>query len=689
MSAPMLAHLASASGAVTSIAINALWEDALLVACVWLLLRVWPGLNAATRYLVWSATLIATAIVPVATTLPFLVSSSPATATRDTAVRAPMPMVTHALTAAPVAASKAATHPSHAAQPPANATPARSQAAPLRLPDRFRMTWPLPLAIGVLAAWGLLALALLAKLAIGLARLEGLKRDALPLPVEYRDAMARWTAANKGSREVRLCVSDEIDVPVAVGLFDSMILIPRALLERLSEAEVDQISLHELAHLRRADDWSNGFQRLVLALFAWNPAVLFVGRQLDLEREVACDDWVLALTGLVRPYALCLTKMAETSSWPYRPMPAPGVFATRRHISLRIERLLGAGRNAATNLSLGPAAATIAIVAALAFAMQLVAPSVAASVETLAANGTATHEPVTQTARDTATQTAHSAAAHTEATKLVERSQTLVAKHETAVVAKRQTIVAAASPSPSAPATPTLPTPHLPALPRAIHVSATHVHVPAMHLDVPGVDVDVPAMTVPMPQLASAAAALHVAQASSTRNCSGCQMSGVDWSGRDMRNVSYTGVDLSKAKLQGTNFGGGVFNGVDFTGATLRNASFRGAHLVGCDFSHADLTGVDFTGATISGCQFTGAQLPSAQLRAVLNTCTGCDFSHANLSGLDLSGVRASGIDFTHANLANVNFSGAHFVGTDFTGADLHGVNLSGAELNGCDLSGV
>ena len=42
---------------------------------------------------------------------------------------------------------------------------------------------------------------------------------------------------------------------------------------------------------------------------------------------------------------------------------------------------MGAGRNAATNLSLGPAAATIAIVGALAFAMQLVAPSVAASIQ--------------------------------------------------------------------------------------------------------------------------------------------------------------------------------------------------------------------------------------------------------------------------------------------------------------------
>ena len=37
------------ASAVAAIALNALWQDALLVLCVWLLLRAWPRLNAATR----------------------------------------------------------------------------------------------------------------------------------------------------------------------------------------------------------------------------------------------------------------------------------------------------------------------------------------------------------------------------------------------------------------------------------------------------------------------------------------------------------------------------------------------------------------------------------------------------------------------------------------------------------------
>ena len=246
------------------------------------------------------------------------------------------------------------------------------------------MTLPLPLTLGIFALWLVLGTYALARLIVGLARLEQLKRDALPLPIEYRDSMPQWLSANRGGRDVRLCVSDETDVPVAVGLFDAYDFDSAHAADHLSEPEVDQICLHELAHLRRADDWSNGAQRVIEALLGWNPAAQFIGQQLDLEREVACDDWVLSFVGKVRPYALCLTKMAETASWPRHPIPAPGVFATRKHISLRIERLLGAGRNIATTLALGPAAVAIIVVAAIALLIGVVAPTVAAPVVAVA-----------------------------------------------------------------------------------------------------------------------------------------------------------------------------------------------------------------------------------------------------------------------------------------------------------------
>ena len=275
--------------------------------CVWLLLRAWPKINAATRYIVWSATLAAALVVPIATTLAVLYARRRPIATTHAAAYRRRARVTPVLLGARNCATRRAMR-------SYRGSTARSCAGIPVCPDARDVTIPVPVAFGVFALWLVLAGYALVRLAIGLLRLEQLKRDALPLPVEYRDAMPQWLRANKGARDVRLCVSDETDVPVAVGLFDAMILIPHSLLDRLSEPEVDQICLHELAHLRRADDWTNGLQRLISALLGWNPAAQFIGQQLDLEREVACDDWVLSFVGTVRPYALCLTKMAETAS---------------------------------------------------------------------------------------------------------------------------------------------------------------------------------------------------------------------------------------------------------------------------------------------------------------------------------------------------------------------------------------
>ncbi|MBV9701043.1 MAG: pentapeptide repeat-containing protein [Candidatus Eremiobacteraeota bacterium] len=654
------------ASALSATALNALWEDALLVVCIALLLRLWPRINAATRYTVWGATLVAAFALPLATTLAFF-----ATPHADVAQHR---YVASVHTAARMPAAQTGLPRSNvlqrAAAPPA--------VAPQR--ERIRFTLPVPLAIAVFVAWLLLVVYALVRLTIGLMRLEQLKRDALPLPVEYRESMPQWTRASKGARDVRLCISDDTDVPVAVGLFDSVILVPHTLLDGLSQNEVDQICLHELAHLRRGDDWSNGVQRVLIALLGWNPAAQFIGQQLDLEREVACDDWVLSLGGMVRPYALCLTKMAERAAWPRHPIPAPGVFATRKHISLRIERLLGAGRNIATNLSLAPAAAAVAVVGAIALLTTAVAPSVAAS---------SVVSPSVPTASATVPSPEKPAA------------------EKTREIVRYVRVAVAPNPGAAATATPSA------TVPRVVHVPGTHVHVPAHTVRLPEINVDVPEQTIPIPSvpnidatriknevnsevrksLSSALAAAKMGRLAQNspngRNCSGCEFGAVNWSGRDMRGVNYSGVDLSNATLNGTNFSDGKFNGVDFTYANLRNASFRGAQMTGCDFSHADLTGTDFTGSRLSGCQFTGARLGSSQLRDVLNSCTGCDFSKADLRGLNLSNVRANGDDFTGADLRDVNFAGAELAGIDFSDARLDGANLTGTVFNGSDLGGV
>jgi len=671
---------------------NSLWEAALIALVVWAILRLVPNASATTRYAAWSCALAASLLLPLATSFSSITVTQ--TAVRGSASGSQLQHAASAQQRTNAAATRRAAV-RNTVSPPHAATQASAPAASrpaLRLPDRFRFALPEWLAIGLFAAWGLATLALLVRLGVNLYRLERLKADALPLPIDYRERLSKWAAADKGGRDVRLCICDRIEVPVAVGLFDSMILIPQHLLDTLSQDEIDQIMLHELAHLRRADDWTNGVQRVIQSLFFFNPAVLFIAQQLDLEREVACDDWVVRQTESVRPYASCLTKMAEVTAWPHRAMAAPGVFVTRRGLSVRVERLLRAGRDIRTSISFGPAGAVVASFIVMFFVLQSVAPTFAFTLQ----------EDITIPA-----QHIHipPQIVHVPATNINTKAQQIHRGATNVRVSGFNVDV---------------PSQH-------VHVSGTNVKVPPMNIDIPAqnVHVHIPKTAVvpnvpPVPSdtidnavragmagaaigMSAAARAMAHAQSSmqyaQTRtvqrdfqkfNCVGCDYSNQNLSGHSFRNVKLNGADFSHDNLQNADFGGSDLVGVDFSGADLRGASFRGARLSGCDFSNANVDGVSFDGAEVTGCDINARALSPAQARQWLRTCkNGCDFSHANLRGQDLSGFEMTGIDLSDADLTGANLSGAKLTGVDLSGARLDGANVTDAEFTGCDFSQV
>lgn len=112
-------------------------------------------------------------------------------------------------------------------------------------------------------------------------------------------------------RQAELCTSAYVDSPSVIGFFAPRLLIPEGLFSKLTEPELRQIILHECEHLRRGDDWINLMQKVVLALFPLNPALLWLDRRLSLERELACDAGVVASTSAPFDYANCLTRLAE------------------------------------------------------------------------------------------------------------------------------------------------------------------------------------------------------------------------------------------------------------------------------------------------------------------------------------------------------------------------------------------
>lgn len=114
-------------------------------------------------------------------------------------------------------------------------------------------------------------------------------------------------------RAAEVWLSDDVRIPTALGLFKPLIVIPPWALEELSASELNSVLIHELEHLRRWDDWTNLAQKILAAVFFFHPAVWWLDRKLALEREMACDEAVLAQTGDRHGYAACLVRVAEKS----------------------------------------------------------------------------------------------------------------------------------------------------------------------------------------------------------------------------------------------------------------------------------------------------------------------------------------------------------------------------------------
>jgi len=94
------------------------------------------------------------------------------------------------------------------------------------------------------------------------------------------------------SADVRI-TSEHIEPSVA-RVFHPLVLLPAALLGRLTPAQLSAVLAHEREHIARRDNLTAHAQRLVEALFWFHPLVWFIGVQLREERERACDEAVLA-----------------------------------------------------------------------------------------------------------------------------------------------------------------------------------------------------------------------------------------------------------------------------------------------------------------------------------------------------------------------------------------------------------
>lgn len=293
--------------------VNALPLSLLLVTGAWLFLRAARRVNAATRHVVWWVVLALVLLLPFK----------------------PEPV---SVDAAPETGSASA-------------------AMVIELGEgRTELQW---IAIAMTSVTGMLLLRLL----LHCVSLHWLKWRAAKLDPAR---LNHWRERAGLGRRVTLRESRRVHSPIACGYLFPAIILPAGFRERTSEEDLDHVLLHELGHLARRDDFTQLAARLVEAIAWWHPLALFALRRIELEREVACDDWAIALTTGPTQYAGTLTRLVEARLGDEASALAPGIGGRRSQFARRIERLLNPRRNARPRLAFGATGATLLMLAAVA-----------------------------------------------------------------------------------------------------------------------------------------------------------------------------------------------------------------------------------------------------------------------------------------------------------------------------------
>jgi bla regulator protein blaR1 len=283
--------------------------------------------SAATRHFVWTLSVVGLLLLPV--------------------FAASLPQLEIAVPIAPIEVRSHADEPNDLiAVPPARTTVTGPVAT---TPDDSALSassvpWVLlPAAVYV---FGLLAL--LGRLVMQHKTARRIARDATTVSDPEWTALLGECATRIGGararrRPVALLRSRDQLMPMTMGTVAPVIVVP-ADADTWNEEQRRAVLLHELAHVARHDCLTQMLSAIASAVYWVHPGMWYVARRLRVEREVACDDRVLAAGADAPTYAGYLLELAY--AWSGRRAPALVVgMAGSRKLEGRMRAVLDSTRN--------------------------------------------------------------------------------------------------------------------------------------------------------------------------------------------------------------------------------------------------------------------------------------------------------------------------------------------------------
>lgn len=113
--------------------------------------------------------------------------------------------------------------------------------------------------------------------------------------------------------EIKVKICDEVDTPIARGLWKNEVLLPPSFF-KLTAEEQQLILEHEIVHLRRGDLYWNSLALIILIIFWFNPLAWFSYRHFRLAQEMACDSKVLESKSLIQKQTYARTFLIHSVS---------------------------------------------------------------------------------------------------------------------------------------------------------------------------------------------------------------------------------------------------------------------------------------------------------------------------------------------------------------------------------------
>lgn len=321
--------------------IDTAFKGSLLIAAAAIAAYLLRDRSAAARHAAWSAAVIGHLALPILTLmvpqwrLPMF--PTPPWLDQPAAVAPQLkqpPIGTP--TVAPAAANVAgATSPDRAvntgeSQPTITGSTATGVVANGASPDAITdpnqpARWPLLSILGAL--WIVGGLLVILRLAIGTWRVGKLAKNGDR--VDDGEWLSLTSRVAKGlgiTRPLTLLRGDSLAVPVTWGVVYPAVLLPPDAQE-WPEARRRFVLVHEMAHVKRFDALTQLVAQITIAILWFDPLIWIAAHRMRVEREHACDDYVLRDGTTPSLYAGELLEMVQSIGSPRHESAAPAFAA--------------------------------------------------------------------------------------------------------------------------------------------------------------------------------------------------------------------------------------------------------------------------------------------------------------------------------------------------------------------------